>query len=165
MRTGQGWERGMPIMDNKIGCATCQNYGSRRCYDYCWDGVVYQKWSPKKEENQTPIYALDGYQRDAMRTAGTKGDTRNRLANFALGIAGEAGEVADYVKKVIFHGHILDRENLCKELGDTLWYVAVLANEAGLTLEEVAKVNIAKLRKRYPDGFDQQSSINRVEYK
>jgi len=111
-------------------------------------------------ENQRPIYALDRYQEDAMRTAGMENKIY-RYGNFALGIAGEAGEVADYIKKVLYHGHPMDKDKLCKELGDVLWYVATLADTAGLTLQEVAKVNIAKLMKRYPDGFDKEKSINR----
>jgi len=105
--------------------------------------------------------SLDGYQRDAMRTVNKDTGTLIRLGNFALGISGEAGEVADYIKKILYHGHPMDKDKLCKELGDVLWYVATLADTAGLTLEEVARGNIVKLRKRYPDGFSQERSINR----
>jgi len=125
-------------------------------------------WMPIEEykisEDQRPIYSLEGYQRDAMRTAGMENQIY-RYGNFALGIAGEAGEVADYIKKVLYHGHVMDEEVLCKELGDVLWYVTTLASTAGLTLEEVARKNIEKLRKRYPDGFSQEKSINREEEK
>ncbi len=85
------------------------------------------------------------------------------LSVLALGVAGEAGEVADYLKKVIGHGHALERDKLLKELGDVLWYVAVLANRTGISLEDVARENILKLRKRYPDGFDPERSKNRPE--
>jgi NTP pyrophosphatase (non-canonical NTP hydrolase) len=99
---------------------------------------------------------LDEYQREAMRTAGN-GD----LAIWALGVAGEAGEVADMVKKIVGHGHPMDREKLVKELGDVLWYVAVLADKIGAPLREVAVANMAKLRARYPDGFSEARSLNR----
>ena len=86
------------------------------------------------------------------------------LAINALGIAGEAGEVADLVKKHVGHGHPLDRNKLAKELGDVLWYVAALAHDIGLDLSTVAALNVVKLRRRYPDGFSTERSINRVEY-
>jgi NTP pyrophosphatase (non-canonical NTP hydrolase) len=72
---------------------------------------------------------------------------------WALGLAGEAGEVADLLKKVHGHGKPLDREQVKKELGDVLWYVANLADAHGFTLSEVAVTNVTKLRARYPRGF------------
>lgn len=102
------------------------------------------------------------YQELAERTAG-KMDKDKRLANFAMGVAGEAGEVCDYLKKVLFHGHELDEEILKKELGDVLWYIATLANTVDLDLNEIAEKNIDKLRRRYPEGFSQEKSINRED--
>lgn len=102
------------------------------------------------------------YQQLAERTANSASGTRlMRLANFGMGLAGEAGETCDLLKKVVFHGHELDKSVLCKELGDVLWYVATLATTAGLTLEEVAWANVEKLRKRYPGGFSEEKSRNR----
>ena len=80
-----------------------------------------------------------------------------------MGLNGEAGEVIDHVKKVCFQGHELDREHLIEELGDTAWYLAVCAEALGVTLEEVLNRNIAKLKARYPDGFDKARSVNREE--
>lgn len=105
-------------------------------------------------------YSLNAYQGEAMRTAG---DRKDDLACHALGIAGEAGEVADLLKKHLFHGHSLDHDKVAKELGDVLWYVAVLAQRIGVDLETVARMNVEKLRKRYPDGFSSERSINREE--
>lgn len=104
------------------------------------------------------------YQELAERTARrTDKDTdKERYTNFAMGLSGEAGEVTDYLKKVVFHGHELDIDILKKELGDVMWYVATLASTAGLKLEDIAESNIAKLKSRYPEGFSSQSSINRV---
>lgn len=106
------------------------------------------------------------YQQLAERTANmdhTNGMTIRdyRLTNFGLGISGEAGEVTDHIKKIVFHGHKLDKDNIKKELGDVLWYVATLATTVGLDLEEIAVANIEKLMKRYPDGFSQEKSVNR----
>lgn len=105
-----------------------------------------------------PDITLNEYQREAMRTAGS-----SELAVLALGIAGEAGEVADLVKKKLGHGHTLTRPQMSKELGDVLWYIATLAQHFGLTLEQVAKDNMDKLRARYPNGFSVDRSVHRNE--
>lgn len=101
---------------------------------------------------------MNVYQILAGRTANTSDES---LTNFALGVAGEAGEVADMVKKAVFHGHTLDKEALTKELGDVLWYVSQLAAWADISLETVAEKNIGKLRKRYPEGFSEIASRER----
>lgn len=83
------------------------------------------------------------------------------LLNGALGLTGEAGEVADMIKKHIFHGHDLTAEELVKELGDVCWYLALLCTAIDVSLEDVMAQNIEKLKKRYPDGFSEAASINR----
>lgn len=85
------------------------------------------------------------------------------LANLALGVAGEAGEVADLIKKQIFHYHDPDPDRLIEELGDVLWYVTALASTLSVPLDEVARRNVAKLRARYPAGFDPARSRTRKE--
>lgn len=101
---------------------------------------------------------LNEYQNEVMRTAATDKDPTLQLAVLALGVAGEAGEVADLIKKHVGHSHELDRFKLAKELGDVLWYVAALAQAAGFTLDDVAKGNVMKLRARYPNGFTVEAS-------
>src|SRR5260370_3359300 len=71
----------------------------------------------------------------------------------ALGVVGEAGELADDIKKSIFHSTGLNIPRLTKKLGDVLWYVAAICTKLGISLEDVAKHNITKLEERYPDGF------------
>jgi len=122
----------------------------------------YEYWEPMPGNDQRPIYSINNYQRDALRTAGMETQSV-KFSNFGLGLSGEAGEVTDYIKKVLYHGHKLEKSVLCKELGDVMWYIAALADAAGLTLEEVARVNIDKLRTRYPDGFSHERSVNRNE--
>ncbi|MBS4195354.1 nucleoside triphosphate pyrophosphohydrolase family protein [Lederbergia citri] len=101
---------------------------------------------------------LNEYQRISTRSANPH---KHELINYGLGIAGEAGEVADLIKKSMFHGHNVDKDEIKKELGDVMWYLSQIARLAGLTLEEIAEANIEKLKKRYPDGFSTEASINR----
>lgn len=106
---------------------------------------------------------LNEYQKAAMRTASgiTAASEDNLLLNGVMGLNGEAGECIDLVKKHMFQGHELDREHIAKELSDCMWYVAVAAQGAGYTLDEIGQMNIDKLMKRYPDGFDSEKSKNR----
>ena len=106
---------------------------------------------------------MDEYQRQAMRTSihPRGGCGHHALAWNALGLAGEAGEVADEIKKIVGHGHALDKDKLAKEIGDVCWYIAALCNDLGINLSDVAQANIDKLWKRYPEGFSQDASRNR----
>lgn len=81
----------------------------------------------------------------------------------ALGLAGEAGEVVDQIKKGILHQHGLDRDKMKKELGDVCWYVAALCTKLDLDLGEVFEANIDKLKKRYPDGYKPADSMKRID--
>lgn len=85
------------------------------------------------------------------------------LLNGALGLTGEAGEVADMIKKHIFHGHDLNLDELIKELGDVSWYLALLCTTINVSFEEILVKNIEKLEERYPEGFSESASINRAE--
>jgi len=81
---------------------------------------------------------------------------RADFANALLGLAGEAGEVADLGKKELYHGKEVDTIDYIHEVGDVLFYLARIAREKGFSLEQAAIMNIAKLRARYPDGFEQR---------
>ena len=70
--------------------------------------------------------------------------------------------IIDILKKYLFQGHELDKEHLAEELGDVAWYLSVAADALGYSLQEIFKMNIEKLRERYPDGFEEERSINRV---
>jgi NTP pyrophosphatase (non-canonical NTP hydrolase) len=104
---------------------------------------------------------LQRYQELAGRTAGAGGEGQKRLMVSALGLAGEAGEFANLVKKMTAHGHPLDTGALEDELGDVLWYLAEAASACGLNLEAIGRQNIAKLQQRYPNGFSEEDSVNR----
>lgn len=105
---------------------------------------------------------LNEYQNLAQRTADITGnDMEKKLLNGCMGMCGESGEAIDLYKKHKMQGHELDREKMIKEIGDVLWYVAEAASALGVTLDEVAERNIAKLKARYPDGFSSEKSIHR----
>ena len=107
---------------------------------------------------------INEYQTAALRTAQTDKLTANELLlNAALGLCGESGEVADLVKKYRFQGHDIDIEHIAKELGDVAWYLAVGAYAIGLDLESIFRMNIEKLKARYPDGFSTDRSLHRSE--
>ncbi len=101
------------------------------------------------------------YQDLALRTMSDEAK-ENPLLNAVLGLSGETGEVADLIKKSMFQGHEMDKENLKEELGDVLWYLAEACKGLDTTLDEIALMNIHKLEKRFPDhSFDKEKSIHR----
>lgn len=102
------------------------------------------------------------YQTMALRTLNPALDKRDVLLNGVMGLCGEAGEAIDLVKKHLHQGHALDREALLKELGDIAWYLAETAHALDADLETVLQGNIEKLRRRYPQGFDAEKSIDRT---
>ena len=108
----------------------------------------------------------DSYQIQAHRTAAMTmppGSHRHMLMG-VIGLCGETGELADMIKKHVFHGHPMDYAKLGEELGDVLWYIAETATAFGLDLSAIAKGNIKKLSNRYPSGFTSERSINRTNW-
>ena len=85
------------------------------------------------------------------------------LINGCLGLAGESGETLDMIKKWVFHEKELDKEHLKKEIGDVMWYVAMICESAGFDLDDVMQTNVDKLKARYPEGFDTYLANHRKE--
>ena len=85
------------------------------------------------------------------------------VLNACLGLAGEVGELNDMIKKWVFHEKELDETHLKKELGDVMWYVAMMCESMGWDLDDILQMNIDKLKARYPDGFDPIKANNRQE--
>ncbi|MGR5914787.1 nucleoside triphosphate pyrophosphohydrolase family protein [Bacillus pacificus] len=122
------------------------------------------------------IGELNDYQEATLRTWNNKTDFGGRVSNAALGLTGEAGEVADIVKKqfIAVHGfqpsHGPGEEDgnthkISLRAGDIMYYISIMAHELGYTLQDIAEMNIAKLAKRYPDGFSREASQSRVDVK
>ena len=101
------------------------------------------------------------YQKQAMTTLNPTLSKKDVLINGVMGLCGEAGEAIDIVKKHLHQGHELDREVLKKELGDIAWYLAETAWALEIPLEEILTENLAKLKARYPEGFDTERSVQR----
>lgn len=106
---------------------------------------------------------INEYQELAMTTLNPQLCKKDVLINSVMGLCGESGEAIDIVKKWLAQGHELDKEHLMKELGDIAWYLAEAATALDLPLEQILQVNIDKLKKRYPDGFEVRRSLVRLK--
>ena len=108
---------------------------------------------------------LNDYQKQALTTAASTGDDFKDLLHWVLGINGEAGEVAEKLKKIIRDKNSEiseeDKKELAKEVGDVLWYLAVFSHQLGLPLEDVAQSNLDKLQSRKSRGVIGGSGDNR----
>lgn len=116
------------------------------------------------------------YQKLAMRTNDRQSERRlltavvttpaidlSGVLNGCLGLSGEVGEVMDMVKKWVFHEKPLDETHLKKEIGDVVWYVAMLCESFGYDLDEILQMNVDKLKARFPEGFDPDKANNRKD--
>jgi len=108
------------------------------------------------------------YQKEAQRTEAVIDEQiESRISNCArlthgmIGIATESGELLDQLKKYIYYGNNLDKINIYEELGDVMWYIALICNELDFSIEDVMKTNIDKLKTRYPEKFSKEDSDNR----
>ena len=110
------------------------------------------------------FYHFDLYQ-DAAESTAIYPDKGDNLYYPALGLAGEAGEVCEKIKKIMRDqkGFITqeNEDELVRELGDVLWYVANIASEINRNLSEIAEVNLQKLEDRKKRGKLQGSGDNR----
>lgn len=95
-------------------------------------------------------------------TSNKKLSDKEQLSNAIVGLTGELGEVADICKKYLYQEHNLDIPKLLKEIGDVYWYLNLLLIQVNSTESEVKDICMAKLLKRYPNGFEASRSINRV---
>lgn len=103
------------------------------------------------------------YQELAKRTINTDLTENKKLAHALYGLSSETGEISGIFQKEL-QGHEVRRDDLEGEIGDLLWFTAELCTVFGFDMGEIAQGNIDKLKKRYPDGFDEDRSINRDQY-
>ena len=105
---------------------------------------------------------FDEYQEAARRTQPKDNYTReDKLYHAVFGLASEAGEVSGILQKV-YQGHQVDEMHMARELGDCLWMISEACDTLGVPMRDVARMNIDKLRARYPDGFDPEHSLHRA---
>lgn len=116
------------------------------------NGNEYQNLAMRTNDGNSTRRLLD------MTISDTKQNRINEdtgtILNACLGLSGEIGEFNDMIKKWIFHEKELDIEHLKKECGDILWYIAMMCHAFNWNLDEIMKMNIDKLKARYPEGFD-----------
>lgn len=103
------------------------------------------------------------YQDRARRTQNKELCQGEKEMHALHGIASEAGEIHGIYQKE-YQGHALDKAKIADEMGDLLWFLAELSDAIQIPLDVIAVHNIAKLRDRYPEGFDADHSIHRKEY-
>ena len=101
---------------------------------------------------------LNEYQKLVVKTAkGSYKSKNDEIANWGLGVSGEAGDLAGCIKKTIFHGN--DQiAGIRENVGDTMWYLAMICNFYGWDFEEVLAENVDKLKKRYSKGFTEEEA-------
>lgn len=108
-----------------------------------------------------PLITKEDYAEEVLRTYVGQDTWKDKLTLGSLGLAGESGEVIDVVKKWLYAGHGIDPLHLLEEMGDVLWYLALMCSAFGWTLDDAIRVNVDKLHKRFPDGFSAERSVNR----
>jgi len=92
------------------------------------------------------------YQEACKRTAKRGESEKLEICNWVLGLAGEAGDVASCVKKTIFHENKNMLDGVRENIGDMMWYVAMICNFYGWSLDDILGENLGKLRERYASG-------------
>ena len=102
------------------------------------------------------------YQKLAARTINKRLSWAEKAMHALHGMAGEVGEIHGIYQKG-YQGHEIDTSHVKKELGDLLWFIAEYCTALNVTLEDVMRMNIDKLKGRYPEGFDPERSLNRAE--
>lgn len=103
---------------------------------------------------------MDAYQKLAARTINPRLNKEEVLRHSLFEMCGELGEVHSIYQKV-YQGHQIKVADLQLEVGDLLWGIAEFCTVNGWSLSDIAEKNVEKLRKRYPEGFTEEKSVNR----
>lgn len=102
------------------------------------------------------------YQALAERTINPELTDVGLLLHAMFGLSSEAGELCGIFQKHL-QGHDLCPHHVKKEIGDVMWFVAELCTALDFELDDILEANIEKLRKRYPNGFEEERSVHRKE--
>ena len=106
------------------------------------------------------LLAYEGFVRSRFKMLPSQSDD---MLHAALGIAGEAGEIIDAIKKPFAYNQLPNQINIIEELGDLLFYIQAMANTMDIKLSEIMMANAAKLTLRYPQGYDDAAAIARAD--
>jgi len=109
---------------------------------------------------------FNDYQRKAVSTAKMYPTLAENLNHAALGLTTEVGEFTTEVKRAVIYEREITlamREHMLEELGDTLWYIALAAEALGVNMNGLARENIAKLQKRYPQAYSNEAAEARAD--
>lgn len=104
---------------------------------------------------------MNEYQNLAARTIDKRASYSEQEQHALHGMVGEIGELHSIYQK-LYQGHDFNEEHAKKEVGDLLWFIAEYCTANGWKLDEIAQMNIDKLKARYPDGFENEKSLHRA---
>lgn len=125
--------------------------------------VTPTKEEPKKIWTTTAPMTMNWFQKEAYKNIQAHESHQEEVMHWAIGLGEEAGETLSVIKHK-YYGGGYDVADLVGELGDTLWHIAALCTVLGISMEDVATYNVAKLHHRYPSTeFDYGRSMNRRE--
>jgi len=96
---------------------------------------------------------LKDYQKLCKNTAKKFSDKNLEIATWGLGVSGEAGDIASCIKKYYAHQNKEVKDGIKENIGDMLWYTAMVCNHFNWSLDEILTANYQKLKNRYPEGF------------
>lgn len=151
MRIGKRIAEDSKGCDPKLVKATLEVYAP---IDVFVDYLEYME----REETMTG----NEYQKLAGRTINQDLDDIEQMMHSLHGMVGEVGEIHSLFQKV-YQGHEIDEEHLMKEVGDLLWFIAEFCTSLEWELEDIMKMNIEKLKARFPEGFTVDGSLHRQE--
>jgi len=130
----------------------------------CWH-QAWRRWQATERQlrlQQSGVFTMNVYQALAMRTAKPQNDL-DGFNHAMLGMMDELGELAKHWKAHLYYDEPFDHAYVRKELGDKMWFLQRAATAAGLTMEEVARGNVDKLRQRYPSKFSTTAALARAD--
>lgn len=137
-----------------MNCSTCEHSWQTSFSEICQSCEDFSNYKEQCKMNATEYLIL------SSRTDEAK-DFNTQMLHGILGVTSEAGELADHLKRHTFYGTPFDVGNVKEECGDLMWYIALICRACGFTIEDVMGANIAKLKKRYPNGFTKDLAVVR----